>query len=81
MRHVIICEYAKHMKLTLFDYIEKNKDEVFRYYNTYLIGVVELKNGDEVWIMPRIEYKVWCKGRTYMKDGKLYHSGQPCSVK
>lgn len=81
MRHVIICEYARQMKLTLFDYIKKNKDEVFRYYNTYLIGVVELKNGDEVWIMSRIEYKVWCKGQTYMIDGKMYHGGEPCSVK
>lgn len=78
MRHVIICEYARQMKLTLLDYIEKNKDEVFRYHNTYLMGVVELKNGDEIRIMPRIEYKVWCMGRTYMINGKMYHSGQPC---
>ena len=81
MKHVIICEYAKQMKATLFDYVAKNKHSVFQYYNTYIIGVVELKNGDEVWILPKIVYKSWCMGRTYMIDGKLYHSGQPCSVK
>lgn len=32
-------------------------------------------NGDDHWYMGKIAYSKWCKGRTYMLDGKLHHSG------
>lgn len=77
MKEVIVCEYARDFKTTFFNFLEQNKDNLFKYYNTYLIGVAELKDGREVWIMPYIEYKQWCKGRTYIKNGKILHSDYP----
>lgn len=81
MKHVIVCGYARDLTQTCFDYVEKNKEQVFRFYTKNYIGIAELKNGDEVWIIPSSIYKNWCKGRTYMIDGKKYHSGYPCTDK
>lgn len=34
-----------------------------------------ISNSKEYWILHKSDYEVWCKGRTYYKDGKLMHSG------
>ena len=77
MKEVIVCGYAREFKTTFFNFLEQNKDNLFRYYNTNLIGVAELKDGREVWVMPAIEYEQWCKGKTYLLNGERYHSGYP----
>lgn len=81
MKEVIVCRYARDFKTTYFDFLEQNKDNLFKYHNTNLIGVAELKDGREVWVMPAIKYEEWCKGKTYLLDGELYHSGYPVKRK
>ena len=77
LKEVIVCRYARDFKTTFFNFLEQNKDNLFRCHNTNLIGVAELKDGREVWVMPAIEYEQWCKGRTYLLNGECYHSGYP----
>lgn len=39
---------------------------------------VVLDDGTKHYFMGMDKYLDWCKGRTYMLDGKMYHSGYPC---
>lgn len=34
-----------------------------------------ISEGKEYAIMNHLDYEQWCKGKTYIKDGKLMHSG------
>lgn len=31
----------------------------------------------EIYFLTEDEYEIWCKGRTYIFKGKIYHSGYP----
>ena len=55
------------------DYIHKNQNEVIRADHIRL--EVFCKNGDVHFFMTKAKYLQWCRGRTYIMDGKWHHSG------
>ena len=54
------------------EYVNKNKEDI-KTINTVKSSVI-CKNGDVHYFLSRHMYSEWCKGRTYILDGELYHS-------
>lgn len=57
------------------EYIKKNINLICRY--SWNHRFIELRSGLKICFMTDEEYVIWCKGKTYLLDGKFYHSGVP----
>lgn len=63
-----VWEY-EHFLSTLSKVALRSKIKTFDYKQMVKIG------NDEIWFLCEVEYPTWCKGRTYMMNGRNYHSG------
>lgn len=63
------------VRMVAKQYMIDNKDRIQRVQDR---GPITIQMDDkEVVFMTMREYERWCRGRTYIVKGKLYHSGLP----
>lgn len=59
------------------DFCDDNKNVIVKTERKGGIMAAVLANGEEHYFMSDFSYNNWCKGRTYILENELYHSGLP----
>lgn len=76
---MIIChlnEFEKYADFDFIEFMEKHKrDTIQIIYDDRRMVITD--DGNEHIFMGGKRYREWCKGRTYMLNGVLMHSGYP----
>lgn len=69
---VIVELTYRHLINTFRQFIKDNEDDIVR-IKKYPMQI-DLINGLSVYFLTSHQYEIWCKGRTYYRDGIKYHS-------
>ena len=77
MIHAHIYDYMSTAKVEFRDFLYEHEHEIKK--AMWLSGdcIAILKNGDEHHFLTEAIYYRWSRGRAYMIDNKLFHSGYP----
>lgn len=62
--------------LEMREFCKEHSDEIIR-TNRHDNFRVDLRNGEIHYFVPSCVWDRWTKGRTYLHNGKLYHSDYP----
>lgn len=68
-----IFDYEKYAYICFIEFLNENRDLIKKI--DHVKKTVEMKNGEVHYYMGEERYLQWCKGRDYVYDGYIMHSG------